>query len=87
MEMPGEFCLGPLFGASPDPAAFLLEPYLTADGRRNLRQGLLAALRDLSSLDGQFHDGGRLARMQRAVQVMCQLLTTAMTARGERGDP
>ncbi|MFA6107979.1 MAG: hypothetical protein WDA75_04330 [Candidatus Latescibacterota bacterium] len=86
MEMPGEFCLGPLFGTSPDPAAFLLEPYLTADGRRNLRQGLLAALRDLSGLDGQFQDQGRLARMQRAVQVMCQLLATAMAARGERGE-
>jgi hypothetical protein len=83
MEMPGEFCLGPLFGTSPDPAAFLLEPYLTTDGRRDLGHGLRTALRDMAGLDGQFRDGGRLVRMQRAVQVMCQLLATAMAALGE----
>jgi len=83
LEMPGEFCLGPLFNTSPDPAAYLMEPFLTADGRLALKEGLKAALRDLAAIQDEFHDHGRMARLKRSIGVMCQLLTSIMLAKGE----
>ena len=83
VEMPGEFTLGVLSGTQPDPAAFLLEPFLDAAGRAACKSGLRSALGHLEALDGQFDDGGRVERMARCMTVMLHLLTTAMLAKGE----
>jgi hypothetical protein len=83
LEMPGEFTLGVLFGTQPDPAAFLLEPFLDAKGRAACKAGLRSALGHLEALDGRFDDGGRIERMARCMTVMLHLLTTVMLAKGE----
>lgn len=85
MEVPGEFCLGPLFNTFPDPPVFLLEPYLDAFGRQALKTALRGALAAAEDLHGAFDDGGRLRRLRRALQVMAQLLSAVMLARGEAG--
>lgn len=81
--MPGEFCLGHLFGTCPDAALFLAEPYLDTAGREACSAGIKRALASLETLRGQAEDGGRIERMIRALSVMHHLLATYMAARGE----
>jgi hypothetical protein len=83
LEMPGEFTLGVLFGTCPDPAAFLLDPFLDAEGRVACKAGLKTALRDLAAVEGELDDEGRTARMARALTTMLHLLTTVMLVKGE----
>ncbi len=74
-----------LFGTSPDPAMYLLEPYLTTEGRRNYKQAIVAALRTLDEIRYDFSDGERLERIRRCLIVTCHLLNTVMAAKGEPG--
>jgi hypothetical protein len=83
LEMPGEFTLGALFNTSPDPAAFLVEPFLDAAGRAACKAGLRTALAELVPIAGEFGDGGRIERMTRCMTVMLHLLNTVMLAKGE----
>jgi hypothetical protein len=68
--MPGELHLTDLFGTSPGPALFLLEPFLNAEGRQAYKKRLVAILQDLANLEGSFDDGGRLTRIQKSITVM-----------------
>jgi hypothetical protein len=61
---PGELHLTPLFGASPGPAEYLSEPYLTTEGRAAHKQGLIACLKDVQELHGQCSDDGRIVRIE-----------------------
>jgi hypothetical protein len=61
---PGELHLTPLFGATPGPADYMSEPYLTTEGRAAYKQGLVACLKDVQELHGQFDDGGRIGRIE-----------------------
>jgi hypothetical protein len=65
---PGELHLAPLFGATPGPARYLLEPYLDSVGRRAYKQGLVAILQNLLAIERDFHDDGRIGRIQRGIQ-------------------
>ena len=71
--MPGELLLTDLFGTEPGPARYLLEPFLDADGRREYRDHLIAILRDLDGLKSRCDDGGRLARIEKAITVTLTL--------------
>lgn len=82
-EMPGEFTVGVLFNTCPDPATFLVEPFLDAPGRAACKAGLKGALRDLAAIEGDFQDAGRIERMTRSISVMLHLLTTVMLMKGE----
>src|SRR5262249_45999602 len=75
-SMPGELHLTDLFGTAPGPALYLLEPFLDADGRREYKQRLIAVLQDLVGLEGRCDDGGRLARIQKAITVTLTMLDT-----------
>lgn len=83
IEAPGEFCLGALFGTVPDPAAFLLEPFLDAKARAACKAGLKQALAHLAAIEDQFRDEGRIERMTHGLTIMLHLLTTMMLAKGE----
>ena len=83
LEMPGEFCLGGLFGTSPDPAGYLLEPFLDVAGRAAMRAGLRTALAELGAIRGDFHDEGRLERLVQSSTIMTHILTTIMLVKGE----
>jgi hypothetical protein len=74
--MPGELLLSDLFGTEPGPARYLLEPFLDAGGRREYREHLVAILRGLDGLKSRCDDGGRLARMEKAITVTLTMLWT-----------
>jgi hypothetical protein len=81
---PGEFKLNDaLFGFSPDPALYLLEPYLTAEGRHAYKKGLVAILRELPGLESSVDDGGRLKRIQRAIGLTLSFINTVRACKNE----
>jgi len=82
-SMPGELHLTDLFGTSPGPARFLLEPFLNAEGRREYKKLLIAILEDLAGLEGSFEDGGRLARIEKSITVMLTVLDSIRAAKQE----
>ncbi len=81
---PGEFKLNDaLFGFSPDPALYLLEPYLTADGRQAYKKGLVAILRELPALESSVDDGGRFKRIERAIGLTISFINTVRACKNE----
>lgn len=81
--MPGELHLTALFDETPGAASYLLEPYLTAEARRNYRKELVALLGELPGLAEQCDDGGRLRRIQTALATTAMLVDTIRQAKGE----
>jgi len=81
--MPGELHLTDLFGSTPGPAHYLLEPFLSAEGRRAYKRQLVALLKDLERLDGQCADDGRLERIRKGMAFTLNLLDTVRCAKGE----
>jgi len=82
-SMPGELQLTDLFGTSPGPAHFLMEPFLNSDGRRDYKKRLLGILQNLASLEGQCEDGGRLGRISKSITVTLMILDSIRAARKE----
>ena len=74
-----------LFGDSPGPATFLLEPCLNGEGRRRYKAGLVSALRDLAAIEDDFDDDGRIERIQRGMIITLNLINTIRACKGERG--
>ena len=81
--MPGEIHLTDLFGAAPGPARYLMEPFLTADGRRAYKRQLVTLLKDLERLEGMLDDGGRLERMRRGMAFTLNLVDTIRCCKSE----
>jgi hypothetical protein len=81
--MPGELPLTDLFGTSPGPAHFLMEPYLNSEGRREYKKRLLEFLQDLAGLEGQCGDCGRLGRIQKSITITLMILDSIRAARKE----
>ncbi|MBN2292329.1 MAG: hypothetical protein JXM70_07885 [Pirellulales bacterium] len=82
--MPGEFYLNEkLYGKSPGPAGYLIEPYLNAAGRKAYREGLVSILKELPVIKGSFDDTGRIAKIRRAVIVTLNLINTICQCKGE----
>ena len=74
-----------LFGTSPDPAMYLLEPYLTPEGRKQYKASLVVSLATLDAIRHDFQDDGRVERMRRCLILSCHLVNTVMAAKGEPG--
>jgi hypothetical protein len=82
---PGEFKVNDeLFGFSPDPMTYLLEPYLNADGRGAYKKSLVAILRELPGLASSLDDGGRLKRIERAIGLTISFINTIRACKNER---
>jgi hypothetical protein len=78
---PGEFKLWQgLFGTSPGPATFLLEPMLSASGRKAYRKGLEAALTDLPAIESKCNAGGRIENIRRSAITTLTMLNTVANA-------
>jgi hypothetical protein len=81
---PGEFKINDvLFGFSPDPSLYLLEPYLDANGRQAYKKGLISILRELPALSGSVDDGGRLKRIERAIALTISVINTIRACKNE----
>ena len=83
LEPPGEFCVGLLFGTSPDLIGILWEPFLNAEGRAACRKGMIAALKQLLEIEHEFAERARIERLTRALTITIQILATIMGAKGE----
>ena len=83
VPMPGELHLTGLFDETPGAATYLMEPYLTGDGRRAYQKELAAILRELAALEGSCGDEGRLGRIQKAITSTLVLVDTIRRAKGE----
>jgi hypothetical protein len=64
MPRPGELHVTNLFGASPGAAQYLMEPFLDTDGRMQYKQGLISLFKEISSIENDFNDKGRIARIK-----------------------
>lgn len=80
---PGELHLTPLFGATPGLADYLADPFLTTDGRAAYKAGLIACLRTVQQLDGQFDDDGRIQRIEACLMSALGDLNTLAYGKGE----
>ncbi len=65
---PGELHLTNLFGASPSPASYLMEPLLDANGRLRYKQGLTEIYKDTSQIEYNFNDHGRIGRIKQGIE-------------------
>lgn len=83
IPMPGELHLTGLFDETPGGANYLLDPYLTAAGRKAYRQELIELLKQVASLRGQCNDEGRLERIERGLGATLVLVNTIRSAKGE----
>jgi hypothetical protein len=84
IPLPGELKLDQrLFGNSPGPATYLKEPCLDAKGRSEYRAGLASIFTELTRLQGQCDDHGRIASIQHGVTVTLNLLNTISYCLGE----
>ena len=63
---PGEFHLEPLFGEHPQKSSYLTD-YLDSQGRAEYRKGLMAILKDLSEIEEDFEDAGRIRRIKTCI--------------------
>jgi hypothetical protein len=72
-----------LFDETPGATFYLLEPCLTAAGRRAYKQELVSLLKELVGLEGQCDDRGRLARIRQALMATSILVDTIRAAKGE----
>jgi hypothetical protein len=79
--VPGEFKLWQgLWGKSPGPASYLLEPMLAAKGRATYKAGLESILADLPALRDQCNDNGRIDNIERSIIVTLTMLNTLRAA-------
>lgn len=74
-----------LFGTSPDPAMYMLEPYLTKEGREAYKAALTSSLATIEDIRHDFTDQGRIERIRRCIIVSCHVLNSVMAAKGEPG--
>jgi hypothetical protein len=81
---PGEFKISDaLFGFSPDPSLYLLEPYLNAEGRQTYKKRLTGLLRELPALASNVDDGGQLKRIERAIILTLSMINTIRACKNE----
>jgi hypothetical protein len=66
--VPGELHLTSLFGASPNAADYVAEPYLTKEGRLAYKQGLIAIYKELLAIENDFRDDGRISRIGKGIE-------------------
>ncbi len=80
---PGELHLTSLFGASPNQADYLLEPFLDTKGRLGYKRALVSILKDVQSLQDQCSDDGRLAGVKCGVEEELADINNIAFAKGE----
>jgi len=82
--IPGELHLTNLFGASPGPATYLMEPYLNTAGRLKYKEGLVSSLRILQDVEAQFDDRDRIGRIKEGISEALVDLNNIAKAKGEK---
>ena len=81
---PGELHLMNLFGATPGAATYLMEPYLDTDGRLKYKLGLTEILKDLLTIESDFNDHGRIARIEHGISETLVDINNIAMCKGEK---
>ena len=81
---PGELHLTNLFGASPGAATYLMEPFLDTEGRLKYKQGLVSIFRDISKIENNLRDGGRIARIKYGIAETLVDINNIARCKGEK---
>lgn len=64
---PGELQLTNLFGASPGPSEYLMDPYLDTQGRLKYKQGLVSVFKEISMIEDEFNDDEKISRIKEGI--------------------
>ena len=80
---PGELHLTTLFGVSPGAATYLTEPFLDTEGRIAYKEGLVSILKDISKIENDFRDEGRIKRIQKCISNTLLDINTIGMAKNE----
>ena len=56
-----------MLGVSPGPATYLTEPFIDTEGRIAYKEGLVSILKDISKIENDFRDEGRIKRIQKCI--------------------
>ena len=80
---PGELHLTSLFGATPNASDYVLEPYLTTDGRYAYKQGLISLYSDVAAIEKEFDDRGRIARIKQGIEAALVDINNIAVSKGE----
>jgi len=64
---PGEVHVTTVKGVSPGPAVYLVEPFLDTEGRIAYKEGLVSIVNDISKIENDFRDGGRIKRIKKCI--------------------
>jgi hypothetical protein len=83
--MPGELHLTNLFGASPGPATYLMEPYLDTDGRKRYKAALVSLLKEVEAIENDFNDNGRIGRIKQGISEALVDVNNIAMSKGEKG--
>jgi hypothetical protein len=81
---PGELHLTSLFGATPNAADYVMEPYLTADGRYAYKQGLVQLYKDIQGIEQDLDDNGRVSRIKQGIEAALADINNVALAKGEK---
>ena len=81
---PGELHLMNLFGATPGAATYLMEPYLDTNGRLKYKLGLTEILKDLLTIESDFNDHGRIARIEHGISETLVDINNIAMCKGEK---
>jgi hypothetical protein len=80
---PGELHLTSLFGASPNQADYLLEPFLDTKGRLSYKKALVSILKEVQSLEGRCSDNDRLAGVKSGAEEALADINNIAFVKGE----
>ena len=81
---PGELHLTNLFGASPGAASYLMEPLLDTNGRLGYKQGLTEIFKDISRIEYDFNDHGRISRIKQGIDEALTDINNIAMAKDEK---
>jgi hypothetical protein len=81
---PGELHLTNLFGASPGAATYLMEPFLNTEGRLKYKEALVALLKDISKIEQDFNDNGRIVRIKQGISAALVDINNIASSKDEK---
>jgi hypothetical protein len=81
---PGELHLTNLFGASPGSASYLMEPLLDTQGRLKYKEGLVSIYNDISKIENDFNDDGRISRIKQGIEEALVDINNIAMCKGEK---
>jgi len=81
---PGELELMKTSGETPGPATYLMEPLLYGDGRFKYKEGLVSIYNDLSKIEDEFNDEGRMGRIKQGISATLLDINNIARCQGEK---